>query len=240
VRPGTRSSNAQSSCLFWASGPRVGSSKPLMSMSARSACAAPFVASGDLAWPTSAVVAGQVAFMVVAYAHAALSGDLNWGRAHISAVLDHDVRCVLCACIGALSLYPMVVLEWRRQLPQPELRVGLAGAVGLGIVAVCVMRESDFDTIHRLAAAFTFGCAMLLVWRISSTSGGVGHRAALTLVMITLATGVAQAVHLVGLFLYDVIVLPSWLLGFLECALVLDFAMCMSACMSAGQALSVP
>ena len=191
----------------------------------------------DLRLPTTAVVVGQVAFMLFAYAHALWSGELDMARFHISAVLDHDWRSVACAWIGVYALLTLVILEHRRFIageskPTRALRIGLATSCGVGIILCCTVRESSYLVSHRLAAAFGFGSAVLLVLVIALVSG-VGRAAAATLCVFLAVTGACQGAHIVGTW-HGLQLLPSWTLGCLEIVLVLGFGTCMSACRCAG------
>lgn len=195
------------------------------------------VASPSLYWPTAAVIAGQCAFMCVAYSHAAIAGELTLERFHISAVLDDDVRCVICACVGAVALVTLTFLEWKRDLPHPKLRIGLAALCGVGIILTCVIREKAHDLAHRLVAALGFGAAVLLTLLIANLDvTHRGRKAAIALATTLILTGAAQGLNLVGkLYLelgFDV--LPSWALGCLEIVLVLGFGVCMALCVCAG------
>lgn len=147
-------------------------------------------------------------------------------------VLDHSVRAPLCACVGVVGFFSMVVLEVARALPRKAMRVGLAAASGSGIVLTCIMSESRFVNSHRAAAALAFGAAVLLVWVVALTSRH-GIRAAIGLTVIVASTGAAQGAHIVALQ-SGLEVLPSYMLASLEVAGLIGFAVCMWACAGAG------
>ena len=132
---------------------------------------------GRLVRPTIAVCVGQAAFLFVAYAHAAWSGDIRPQKAHISAVLDDDRRSVICSLVSMISLVALITLERRRALPQRVARLCLAAVIGLGIILTCAVRETYYVNLHRLIAAVTFSSAVALVVLIAWLSA-VGCRAA--------------------------------------------------------------
>ena len=67
-------------------------------------------------WGERVVLASQLAFVVTAYSHAYLDSALTRNKFHISAVLDHDVRSTICACVGLAGLFSLVMLERCRAL----------------------------------------------------------------------------------------------------------------------------
>lgn len=192
---------------------------------------------GKLAYLTVAVVASQITFIGVAYAHALLHQQVTADTFHISSVLDDDVRSVLCAAVGVFGFCAMVALELTRVMPRPILRTALAAASGSGIVLTCAVRESAYLNGHRLSAVLAFGAAFALVWVVVSLAPTIYSRCATAVfTLLVIVTAIAQGTHVISFDLYDVSLLPSWALGTLELGLLLSFAACICTCISAGAA----
>ena len=114
---------------------------------------------------TGFVVASQLAFVVTAYSHAYLDSALTRNKFHISAVLDHDVRSTICACVGLAGLFSLVMLERCRALPRPKLRACLAATCGGGIIATCTVRGRGTSTA---VYGDRHGAAVALVWIVAA------------------------------------------------------------------------
>jgi len=184
---------------------------------------------------TGFVVASQLAFVVTAYSHAYLDSALTRNKFHISAVLDHDVRSTICACVGLAGLFSLVMLERCRALPRPKLRACLAATCGGGIIATCTVRESQYVNGHRCTAMVAFGAAVALVWIVAALARDArGRRAASMLVALVVTTGCAQGLNIVGEENFGIEVLPSWALGCLELGLIFGFTLCICTSATAG------
>lgn len=188
----------------------------------------------SLAASTSAVVLGQVGFLVTLYAPAIWAKEVTPERFHISAVLDDDFRSTACAVVGGLTILPMVMLEHSRDLPLPGCRLGLAIATGLGILLTCCVRESTHVNSHRCCAVLAFFSAVLLVMLIATLADS-GHEAGFALMGGLVLTGLGQASNILADNLkLSFRPLPSWALGTLEIGLVVGFGACMALHASAG------
>jgi len=183
---------------------------------------------------TTAVVVGQIAFLVTLYAPALWASQVSAKHFHISALLDDDVRSRACAVVGLMTLLPMVLLELQRDLPLPATRIGLAAATGLGILLTCVVRESHYVNGHRLCAVLAFAAATLLVMLLAYLAES-DHEAGMLLACGLVVTGLGQSLNIVADNLkLSFRPLPSWALGSLEIVLVAGFGACMGVHASAG------
>ena len=190
-----------------------------------------------LALATGAVVTSQITFILTAYCHAFFTGALAPHRFHVSAVLDDDDRSVLCAFVGVISLFLLVILESLRALPLPRTRACLALTTGIGIVLNCTVRESHHINAHRCTAVLAFGAAVALVCVVSWVARDTRSRqGAIALSVLVVITGSAQFLNVVAQIYLgrNEMILPSWVLGCLELGLILGFALCIWACANAG------
>jgi hypothetical protein len=109
-------------------------------------------------------VASQVAYLGTAYGYS--RSRLEWSRPYISHALDDPQISVVCAVIGAVGWYALVVLEARREEGggggfSRELRTCAAHATGIGIVSVSLCRCSQHPRAHYAAACLAFGACIL-------------------------------------------------------------------------------
>ena len=177
---------------------------------------------GGLPAPPSsanAVLCTQVAFMACAYGDAFLSGDLDAGKAHISAVLDHSRRSLVSVVIGLLAWVSLVKLELHRPASGAAYRLALASLSGLGIVTTAAVRESGNFPVHAVAACTAFGAAILLTWFLVADETSLRRAQLLTVVCVI--TGGLQFAYLGGLV--DKAQFPSWMLGLGEFVMVVLF-----------------
>ena len=126
------------------------------------------------------LVTCQVAFLTAVYAHAWAEGLVDWRQPpHISGVLDDKTRSLIGAAIGLFSLFALRGLESSRTIAHAQLRKSLASVVGLGIVGVCLCRESKGFLIHGFFAITVFVAGWILVLVVSSCHQGAWRSSAL-------------------------------------------------------------
>lgn len=177
---------------------------------------------------TQCVITGQILFMGYGYLDALLCGELTWEKAHISAVLDHDRRALLCTIMAMFCLYFMYDLEEKRvAVPFSAYRKSLATCCGLGIVLTCIVRESACFALHAGGACLAFGAAVVLVMLIATNQPEENRtksiRTASLLMVVCGITGSLQFAKIGGLFHF-----PSWALATGECIIVVGYGIAIS------------
>eukprot|EP00928_Gymnodinium_smaydae_P073573 TRINITY_DN56764_c0_g1_i1.p1 TRINITY_DN56764_c0_g1~~TRINITY_DN56764_c0_g1_i1.p1 ORF type:complete len:256 (+),score=34.09 TRINITY_DN56764_c0_g1_i1:87-854(+) len=168
---------------------------------------------------TCVVVFLQVLFMGYGYLDAFFSGELNWSRLHISAILDHDRRALLGGMLSIVVGPAVVSLEAARDMPHEHPRLALAFVVGYGILMTCVVRESACFVLHAGGACVGFGASVLLVWLCAINQPEHNLRVGILMTgllsLVCVLTGILQFLKIAGMLKF-----PSGALALGECAIV--------------------
>jgi hypothetical protein len=172
----------------------------------------------------SVVCISQVLFLTLGYTHQlAFEGELRLEKIHVSGMLDNETRSLLCGMVAIISGIALLAGEISRPVSAfLPLRIVLAGATGVGILLVCLVRESRNNPLHVVFACLAFGSGIALIWVVLYTTNrvykGWARFPAMILLLVCAVTGVGQGLNIAKLWK-----LPTTWLAIAEAIMILLF-----------------
>jgi hypothetical protein len=172
----------------------------------------------------SVVCISQVLFLTLGYTHQlAFEGELRLEKIHVSGMLDNETRSLLCGMVAIISGIALLAGEISRPVSAfLPLRILLAGATGVGILLVCLVRESRNNPLHVVFACLAFGSGIALIWVVLYTTNrvykGWARFPAMILLLVCAVTGVGQGLNIAKLWK-----LPTTWLAIAEAIMILLF-----------------
>ena len=172
----------------------------------------------------SVVCISQVLFLTLGYTHQlAFEGELRLEKIHVSGMLDNETRSLLCGMVAIISGIALLAGEISRPVSAfLPLRIVLAGATGVGILLVCLVRESRNNPLHVVFACLAFGSGIALIWVVLYTTNrvykGWARFPAMILLLVCAITGVGQGLNIAKLWK-----LPTTWLAIAEAIMILLF-----------------
>lgn len=177
----------------------------------------------DLQHPWAAgVCVSQVLFLTIGYTHQLAFDEVNLEKIHVSGMLDNETRSLLCGLVAIISGCALVAGELTRPVAFLPLRILLAASCGIGILLVCLVRESRSRLLHVVFACLAFGAGIALIWVVLYTTNyvyrGWARFPATILLVVCVVTGVAQGLNIAKLWK-----LPTHWLAIAEAIMILLF-----------------
>ena len=172
----------------------------------------------------SVVCISQVLFLTIGYTHQlAFEGELRLEKIHVSGMLDNETRSLLCGMVAIISGIALLAGELTRPVSAYlPLRLVLAGACGVGILLVCLVRESRNNPLHVVFACLAFGSGIALIWVVLYTTNraykGWARFPSMILLLVCVVTGVGQGLNIAKLWK-----LPTTWLAIAEAIMILLF-----------------
>jgi hypothetical protein len=138
-------------------------------------------------------------------------------------MLDNETRSLLCGMVAIISGIALLAGEISRPVSTYlPLRIVLAGATGVGILLVCLVRESRNNPLHVVFACLAFGSGIALIWVVLYTTNrvykGWARFPAMILLLVCAVTGVGQGLNIAKLWK-----LPTTWLAIAEAIMILLF-----------------